>query len=104
MKATLDMCESCGKEVEPLGAAKNLEEQFINDARKDMCICVECFKKRYKVATKRRSGYGGTIYELEERSPPRFGVGSQRFSCLKCDWVAWSEQGLAVHMRKKHAA
>ncbi|MHA2310455.1 MAG: hypothetical protein ACXADF_03110 [Candidatus Thorarchaeota archaeon] len=99
---TVDNCESCGKTVEPIGIARNLEEQFINDARNDMCICVDCFKKRFKVNTKKRSGYGGTIYELDEKSAPRFGMGSSKFSCLKCDWVAWAEEGLASHMEKKH--
>ena len=99
---TVENCESCGKEVEPIGIARNLEEQFINDARKDMCICVDCFRKRYKVSTKKRSGYGGTIYELEEKAAPRFGLGSSKLSCLRCEWVAWTEEGLASHMLKKH--
>ena len=66
-------------------------------------MCMDCFKKRYKVVTKKRSGYGGTIYELESRAPPRFGTGSQTFSCLKCNWVAWTEEGLLAHMRREHS-
>ncbi|MGQ4911708.1 MAG: hypothetical protein ACP6KW_06005 [Candidatus Thorarchaeota archaeon] len=99
----MEFCESCGKEMDPVGSAKNLEENFINDARRDLHICSDCFKKRFKIVTKKRSGYGGTIYELEEKPAPRFGLGSQTFSCLKCTWVAWTEEGLAVHMRNKHA-
>jgi hypothetical protein len=99
---TKENCESCGKTVESIGIARNLEEQFINDAREGMWICVDCFRKRFKVNTKKRSGYGGTIYELEERGAPRFGLGSSRFSCLKCEWVAWTEEGLGSHMQKKH--
>ena len=71
-----------------MGIARNLEEQFINDARTGMWICVDCFRKRFKVNTKKRSGYGGTIYELGEKSAPRFGLGSSKLSCLKCEWVA----------------
>ena len=97
-----DLCESCGKEMDPLSPAKNLEENFFNDTRQSMTICSECFKRRFKIITKKRSGYGGTIYELEERPPPRFGIGSQTFSCLKCNWVAWTEVGLQAHMRSKH--
>ena len=97
-----EYCESCGKENDPLTPAKNLEENFINDVRQSMHICTECFKERFKVLTKKRSGYGGTIYELEDRQTPRFGLGSQTFSCLKCDWVAWTEEGLLVHMRREH--
>lgn len=102
MVTTVELCESCGNVVEAIGPAKNLEEQFSNDARQQMSICVDCFKKRFKVTTKKRSGYGGTIYELDERSSPRFGLGSQRFTCLKCEWVAWTEEGLAAHIEKKH--
>ncbi|MGY5872357.1 MAG: hypothetical protein RTV72_08940 [Candidatus Thorarchaeota archaeon] len=96
-------CESCGKEFDPISSAKNLEENFINDIRQEMTICSECFKKRFKIITKKRSGYGGTIYEIEERSSRRFGTGSQTYSCLKCDWVAWTEEGLLAHMRRKHS-
>lgn len=96
-------CESCGKVIEPIQSAKNLEENFINDSRMNMHMCMDCFKKRYKVVTKKRSGYGGTIYELESRAPPRFGTGSQTFSCLKCNWVAWTEEGLLAHMRREHS-
>jgi hypothetical protein len=99
---TVDYCESCGKTVDPIGIARNMEEQFINDARKDMWICVDCFEKRFKVNTKKRSGYGGTIYELTEKAAPRFGLGSSKLRCLKCEWVAWTEEGLASHMEKKH--
>ncbi|MFX0108464.1 MAG: hypothetical protein ACFE7R_09290 [Candidatus Hodarchaeota archaeon] len=102
MVTTLEKCESCGKVLDPISPARNLEQQFISDARREMAICSDCFKKRYKVSTKKRSGYGGTIYELEEKSSPRFGVGSTKYSCLKCVWVAWTEEGLAAHMEKKH--
>jgi hypothetical protein len=88
--------------MDPVGPAKNLEENFINETRRDLNICTDCFKKRFKISTKKRSGYGGTIYELERKDPPRFGLGSQSFSCLKCTWVAWTEEGLAVHMRNRH--
>ncbi|MFW9770123.1 MAG: hypothetical protein ACFFF9_14420 [Candidatus Thorarchaeota archaeon] len=88
--------------MDPIQPAKNLEDNFANDTRQNLNICTDCFKKRFKVTSKKRSGYGGTIYELEEKAQPRFGFGSQSFSCLKCDWVAWNEDGLAVHMRKKH--
>ncbi len=100
---SVDLCESCGKELDPIKPASNLEENFFNDTRQNMSICTDCFKKRYKIITKKRSGYGGTIYELEQRPPPRFGIGSQTFSCLKCNWVAWTEEGLLVHMKKKHS-
>ncbi len=99
----VDLCESCGREMEPCTGAKTLEENFANEARKRMSLCVECFEKRFKVTTKRRSGYGGTIYELEPKSPPRFGLGSKRFTCLKCDWIAWTEEGLRVHIQKHHS-
>jgi hypothetical protein len=99
---TLDICESCGKAVEAISIARNLGEQFINDARREMCICVDCFNKRFTVNTKKRSGFEGTIYELEEKPSPRFGLGSSQFSCLECEWVAWTEEGLRSHMNKKH--
>jgi len=99
---SVDYCESCGKEVDPIRPATNLEDNFANDTRKNFCICTECFKKRFKITSKKRSGYGGTIYELEERSAPRFGLGSSSFSCLKCNWVSWNEIGLEAHMKKKH--
>lgn len=88
--------------MDPSGPARNLEENFVNDTRRDLNICTECFKKRFRISTKKRSGYGGTIYELEAKDSPRFGLGSQSFSCLKCTWVAWTEEGLAVHMRNRH--
>ncbi len=97
-----DQCESCGKVIDPIFTPKNLEQSFKNDERKKIGICSECFEKRYKVATKKRSGYGGTIYEIEERSSPRFGIGSQKMTCLKCSWVAWTEEGLRAHIRKRH--
>lgn len=100
---SVEPCESCGKEIEPIRAAKNLEENFLNDSRSSMHICIDCFKKRFKIVTKKRSGYGGTIYELENRPSPRFGTGSQTFSCLKCNWVAWTELGLLAHMRRAHS-
>ena len=103
MFTSVDYCESCGKEVDTIQPAKNLEDNFANDTRKNLSICTVCFKKRFKITSKKRSGYGGTIYELEERSTPRFGLGSQSFSCLKCNWVAWNELGLEVHTRKKHS-
>jgi len=95
-------CESCGKEMDQIRPAVGLEENFINETRQSLFICSDCFKKRFKTVTKKRSGYGGTIYELEERPAPRFGLGSQSFSCLKCDWIAWSEVGLIAHMRRRH--
>lgn len=98
----VEFCESCGKEIEPPQSAKTLEESFANDERKRILLCIECFEKRFKIVTKKRSGYGGTIYELEERSTPRFGLGSKTFSCLRCNWIAWTEEGLVAHTRKKH--
>lgn len=98
-----ERCESCGKEMEPYAPAKTLEQTFINDERKRTGICQECFEKRFKVETKKRSGYGGTIYELTEKPPPRFGLGSKKFTCLKCNWYAWTEEGLRVHMQKRHS-
>jgi hypothetical protein len=95
-------CESCGKERGPLPSAKTLEDNFAVDEMKKLAICEECFKKRFKISSKKRSGYGGTIYELEEKAAPRFGTGSRRLSCLKCNWVAWTEEGLSAHMRQKH--
>ncbi|TFG10838.1 hypothetical protein EU538_00610 [Candidatus Thorarchaeota archaeon] len=99
-----ERCESCGKEIAPYGPAKTLEDNFVQDEQKRLGICRECFDKRFKVETKRRSGYGGTIYELEEKSAPRFGLGSKKFTCLKCNWYAWTEEGLRVHMEKRHKA
>lgn len=98
-----DYCESCGKVVGPIKPAKSLEDTFANDTRKNVNICTDCFKKRFKVISAKRSGYGGTIYQLEERPPPRFGLGSTSYTCLKCNWIAWNELGLEVHKRKKHA-
>ncbi|MHA1134999.1 MAG: hypothetical protein ACTSSE_00770 [Candidatus Thorarchaeota archaeon] len=98
----VDPCESCGKDIDPIQPATNLEDNLINDSRESMHICADCFKKRFKIITKKRSGYGGTIYELEERPQPRFGTGSQSFSCIKCNWVAWTEEGLLAHMRREH--
>ena len=95
-------CESCGNEIDPFQSAKDLEENFTNDSRSSMHLCSECFSKRFKIVTKKRSGYGGTIYELEERSAPRFGLGSQSLTCLKCNWVAWTEEGLRAHMHRAH--
>lgn len=83
---------------------KTLEDSFANEEMKRLTICEECFKKRFKVTTRRSSGYGGTIYELEERPPPRFGVGSKKLTCLKCPWVAWTEEGLAAHVANRHKA
>lgn len=88
--------------MDPPGAAKTLEENFKKEERSRLCICSECFNKRFKIVTKKRSGYGGTIYELEEKSPPRFGLGSKKFTCLKCAWVAWTEEGLQAHMEHRH--
>ena len=99
-----EFCESCGKMMEPIRTAKTLEESFVVEQRKKLGICRECFKKRFKIVTRRSSGYGGTIYELKERSAPRFGIGSKKLSCLRCEWIAWTDQGLAAHMRKKHSA
>ncbi len=100
--ATPDLCESCGQEIAPLKSGKTLEESYSNDEQKILGICEDCFKKRFKVTSKRSSGYGGTIYELEERAAPRFGVGSRKLTCLKCTWAAWTEEGLAVHMNRRH--
>ena len=97
-----ELCESCGKEIEPAKSPKDLEQSFINDERMKLGLCEECFDKRFKIKTKKRSGYGGTIYELEEKSSPRFGLGSTKMTCLKCNWVAWTEAGLAAHIRKRH--
>jgi hypothetical protein len=99
---SVDYCESCGKEVDPIKPAKTLEDNFVNDTRQNLCICSDCFKKRFKITSKKRSGYGGTIYELEEKGSPRFGTGSTSYSCLKCNWVAWNDFALEVHMRKRH--
>lgn len=103
MFTSVDYCESCGKEVDMNQAAMNLEDNFANETRKNLNICTDCFKKRFKISSKKRSGYGGTIYELEEKPQPRFGLGSKSFSCLKCNWVAWNDVGLEAHMRKKHS-
>ncbi|MHA2026573.1 MAG: hypothetical protein ACW98U_11805 [Candidatus Thorarchaeota archaeon] len=103
LTSSVEFCESCGNEVDPIQPAKTLEDNFANDTRKNLSICLDCFKKRFKITSKKRSGYGGTIYELEEKSQPRFGLGSQSFSCLKCNWIAWNDIGLEIHMRKKHA-
>ena len=96
----VEHCESCGQEYEPIRLAKTLEENFASDEMKKLGICQDCFKKRFKISTKKRSGYGGTIYDLEERSMPRFGA--TKLSCLKCNWIAWTEEGLAAHNRKRH--
>ncbi len=96
-------CESCGKEVEPPESAKTLEKSFANDERMQRSLCIECFSKRFKVTSRKSSGYGGTIYKLEPKPAPRFGLGSKTFSCLKCEWVAWTEEGLAAHMKQKHS-
>lgn len=100
MNRIVEYCENCGQEFEPIRLAKTLEENFASDEMKKLGICQDCFKKRFKIKTKKRSGYGGTIYEIEEKSLPRFGA--QKLSCLKCDWIAWTEEGLIVHMRKRH--
>ncbi|MHA1246565.1 MAG: hypothetical protein ACTSPE_04505 [Candidatus Thorarchaeota archaeon] len=98
-----NLCESCGKEIPPFKPAKTLEDNFAQEEQKRLGICRECFDKRFKIVTRRSSGYGGTIYELEPKPPPRFGLGSKKFTCLKCDWVAWTEEGLAAHMQKRHS-
>ena len=100
MSIIVEYCESCGQEYEPIRLAKNLEENFASDEMKRLGICQDCFKKRFKISTKKRSGYGGTIYELQEKSMPRFGA--TKLSCLKCNWIAWTEEGLAAHKRKRH--
>ena len=99
-----EFCESCGKMMELFGPARTLEDNFAVEKQKTLGICLECFKKRFKIVTRRSSGYGGTIYELKERSAPRFGLGSKKLSCLRCNWIAWTDEGLAAHMRKKHPA
>ncbi len=98
-----DTCESCGKEVEPYSSGKTLDEAFMSEARRKLGICVDCFSKRFKVVMRRQSGYGGTVYDLEEKAAPRFGLGSTKFSCLKCSWVAWTEAGLHEHVNRRHA-
>jgi hypothetical protein len=82
--------------------AKTLEENFAYEKMRELCICEDCFHKRFSIETKKSSGYGGTIYELEQKGQPRFGLGSKSFTCLKCAWVAWTEEGLLVHMKHKH--
>lgn len=96
------LCESCGKAVEGPQSAKKLEESFGNDERMRLDLCIECFDKRFKITSMKRSGYGGTIYQLEERKGARFGRGSEKFSCLRCNWVAWTEEGLRAHIDQKH--
>ena len=96
----VEYCESCGQEFEPIRNAKTLEENFAADEMNKLGICQDCFNKRFKISTKKRSGYGGRIYELDEKSMPRFGA--QKLSCLKCNWIAWTDEGLAAHMRKRH--
>ncbi len=96
----VEYCESCGQEFELIKLAKTLEENFALDEQNKLGICQDCFKKRFKIETKKRSGYGGTIYELEEKSMPRFGT--QKLSCLRCSWIAWTEEGLAAHVKKRH--
>ncbi len=90
--------------MELFGPARTLEDNFAVEKQKTLGICLECFKKRFKIVTRRSSGYGGPIYELKERSAPRFGLGSKKLSCLRCNWIAWTDEGLAAHMRKKHPA
>ncbi len=97
-----DLCESCGKEFSITASPKTLEENFIIEEQRKLGICKDCFEKRFKIVTSKSSGYGGTIFKLEPKPPPRFGLGSKTFSCLKCSWVAWTEKGLAVHMKKRH--
>ncbi len=97
------LCESCGNEIGTIPIAKTLEDNFAVEEMKKLTICEDCFKKRFKISSKKRSGYGGTIYELEERTSPRFGTGSRKLSCLKCSWVSWTEEGLAAHMKQKHS-
>ncbi|NWF95727.1 MAG: hypothetical protein HXY34_06260 [Candidatus Thorarchaeota archaeon] len=104
MLRIVELCESCGKEIEPEGPIKTLEDSFVSEQRRSIGICMECFTKRFKVVTRKQSGYGGTVYDLEEKAPPRFGLGSQKFSCLKCAWIAWTELGLTVHMKKRHSS
>ncbi|MFW9910012.1 MAG: hypothetical protein ACFFEF_15745 [Candidatus Thorarchaeota archaeon] len=97
------LCESCGEERGTPPPVKTLEDSFVTEEMKKQGICEDCFRKRFKIGTKKRSGYGGTIYEVEEKPAPRFGVGSRKLSCLKCSWVAWTEEGLAAHMKQKHS-
>jgi len=89
--------------IEPSGPVITLEDNFAAEKQKTLGICRECFKKRFKIVTRKSSGYGGTIYELQERSAPRLGLGSKKLSCLRCDWIAWTDQGLAAHVRKRHS-
>jgi len=99
---TAETCESCGRTVEPQDPVQTLEDQFINDTRKDMSICVDCFAKRFSVVSKQRSDTGGMIFELQEKQAPRSGLGSSKFSCVHCDWIAWTEEGLTAHVEKRH--
>ncbi len=100
---TANHCESCGNDIGSLPSVKTLEDSFMVDEMKKLGICQECFEKRFKITTKKSSGYGGTIYELKAKAAPRFGLGSSKFSCLKCEWVAWTEEGLLVHIQKRHS-
>jgi hypothetical protein len=101
--ATTESCESCGKGIELFDPVKTLEEEFINDTRRNMSICIDCFSKRFRVVKKKRSDTGGLIFELQEKQAPRSGLGSSRFSCPKCEWVAWTEEGITAHTEKRHA-
>lgn len=102
MITTAETCESCGRTVEPQGPVKTLEEQFINDTRKETSICADCFEKRFNVVRKPRIDTGGMIFELQEKPAPRSGLGSSRFRCVHCGWIAWTEEGLTAHVGKRH--
>ncbi|MFW9799870.1 MAG: hypothetical protein ACFFD9_05505 [Candidatus Thorarchaeota archaeon] len=99
---TAQSCESCGREAEPAGPVKTLEDQFAEDARKEKGICIDCFTKRFGITSRERVDTGGVIYELQEKPAPKADLGSSKFGCKKCDWVAWSEKGLEAHMQKRH--
>ena len=99
---TAATCESCGRPVEPESSVKTLEKEFINNTRKDMSICIECFGKRFSVISRKRSDTGGMVFELQEKPAPRSGLGSSRFSCIQCDWTAWTEEGLTAHVENRH--
>ena len=102
MITTAETCESCGRAFEPQDPVKTLEEQFISDTRKDMSMCVDCFARRFSVVKKPRIDTGGVIFELQEEPAPRSGLGSSRFSCVHCDWIAWTEEGLEAHTEHRH--
>lgn len=99
---TEELCESCGNEADPAQPVKTLEDQFANDARKDEGICINCFTRRFVIVSREREDTGGLIYELQQKPASKADIGSSKFGCKKCDWVAWSERGLEAHLAKRH--